>query len=129
MRSIALVGMNGSIDFLRYQEFDFPTMFAALFEQEAAQSNEIIRTVSVIRGNVHFEMRCLPPMALYSTIVLHQQSQEAIANSSLRAGTTAAFVFGGLLPEGQQPDLIFRRAAFSRNSPVLENVDRKTGIA
>ena len=56
---------------------------------------------------------------------LHQQSQDAIANSSLRAGTAAAFVFGGLRSEGQQPELKFRRAAFSRNSPVLENMDRK----
>jgi hypothetical protein len=56
---------------------------------------------------------------------LHQQLQDAIANSSLRAGTTAAFVFGGLRPEGQQPELKFRRAAFSRHSPVLENMDRK----
>jgi len=66
-----------------------------------------------------------PPVALYSTNVLHQQLQDAIANSSLRAGTTAAFVFGGLRPEGQQPELKFRRAAFSRHSPVLENMDRK----
>jgi hypothetical protein len=65
------------------------------------------------------------PLALYSTSVLHQQSQDAIAHSSLRTGTTAAFVFGGSRPEGQQPELKFRRAAFSRNSPVLENMDRK----
>lgn len=107
MRFIALVGMNGSIDFLCYPEFDSPTSFAALLdkdqgerfqiapcltnarirqmylpdtnilltrflaeegvveladympiEEDAAQPNEIIRTVSVVRGNVHFEMRC-----------------------------------------------------------------------
>src|SRR5262250_145203 len=145
MRSLALVGVHGSIDFLCYPEFDSPTVFAALLdeqgggcfqiepqltnarirqmylpdtnilltrflaeegvaeltdympiEQEATQPNEIIRTVSVIRGNVQFEMRCqprfnyatskqrteisdgcavfspldgsCPPMALYSTI-------------------------------------------------------------
>ncbi|HKV92711.1 MAG TPA: glycoside hydrolase family 15 protein [Candidatus Angelobacter sp.] len=184
MRSIALVGMNGSIDFLCYPEFDSPTIFAALLdedhggrfqieprltnvrirqlylpdtnilltrflaeegvaelmdympiEQDATQPNEIIRTVSVIRGNVHFEMRCQPrfkyatskhrteisdgcaifspadstspPMALYSNTVLHQQSQDAIASFSLQAGTTATFVFGGLRPEEQQPELKF----------------------
>ena len=189
MRSIAPVGMNGSIDFLSYPEFDFPTMFAALLEQDqdvrsqielcltnarirqlylpdtnilltrflaeegvaeltdympieqdAAQPNEIIRTVSVIRGNAHLQMRCQPrfkyatskqrteisdgravffpvdstrpPMALYSTTALHQQSQDAIANFSLRAGTTAAFVFGGLRPEGQQPELKFVERCF-----------------
>jgi GH15 family glucan-1,4-alpha-glucosidase len=115
MRSIALVGMNGSIDFLCYPEFDFPTIFAALLdedqggrfqieprltnarirqqylpdtnilltrflaeegvagltdyipiEQDAAQPNQIIRTISVIRGNVHFEMRCQPRFKLGS---------------------------------------------------------------
>ena len=34
MRSIALVAMNGSIDFLCYPEFDSPTIFAALLEQD-----------------------------------------------------------------------------------------------
>ena len=109
MRSIALVGMNGSIDFLCYPEFDSPTVFAALLddqeggrfeirpqlsnlrvrqlylpetnilltrflaeegvaeltdympiEQDGEQPNEIVRTLSVIRGNVNFEMRCRP---------------------------------------------------------------------
>src|SRR6516165_11680368 len=105
MRSIALVGMNGSIDFLCYPEFDSPTVFAALLddqeggrfeirpqlsnmrvrqlylpetnilltrflaeegvveltdympiEPDGEQPNEIVRTVSVIRGNVHFQL-------------------------------------------------------------------------
>src|SRR5215469_3541348 len=109
MQSVALVGMNGSIDFLCYPEFDSPTVFAALLddqkggrfeirpqlpnmrvrqlylpetnilitrflaeggvaeitdfmpiEEDGEQPNEIVRTVSVIRGNVHFEMRCQP---------------------------------------------------------------------
>src|SRR5215469_7783669 len=145
MRSIALVGMNGSIDLLCYPEFDSPTVFAALLddqkggrfeirpqlsnmrvrqlylpetnilltrflaeeavveltdympiEQDGEQPNEIVRSVSVIRGSVHFQMRCqprfnyaagkheikmsegcatffpadsnCPPMALYSTV-------------------------------------------------------------
>ncbi|HUK45998.1 MAG TPA: glycoside hydrolase family 15 protein [Terriglobales bacterium] len=34
MKSIALVGMNGSIDFLCYPEFDSPTVFAALLDDK-----------------------------------------------------------------------------------------------
>src|SRR5690242_11772825 len=109
MQSIALVGMNGSIDFLCYPNFDSPTVFAAILddqrggrfeirpdltnmrvrqlylpdtnilltrflaeegvveltdympiERNGAQPNEIVRMVSVIRGNVHFNMRCQP---------------------------------------------------------------------
>src|SRR6516164_7098274 len=107
MQSIALVGMNGSIDFLCYPNFDSPTVFAALLDDERGgrfqilphfqkkrvrhiylpetnilltrflaeegvaeltdympielvgeQPNEIIRTVAVIRGEVHFQMLC-----------------------------------------------------------------------
>src|ERR1700745_4265191 len=109
MQSVALVGMDGSIDFLCYPEFDSPTVFAALLddekggrfairpqlsgmrvrqlylpdtnilltrflaeegvaelmdympiEKDGKQPNEIVRTVSVIRGTVHFQMCCQP---------------------------------------------------------------------
>jgi GH15 family glucan-1,4-alpha-glucosidase len=104
-----IVGMHGSIDFLCYPEFDSPTVFAALLddqkggrfqirpqlsnlrvrqlylpdtnilltrflaeegvaeltdcmpiEQDSEQPNEIVRTISVIRGNVHFESAASP---------------------------------------------------------------------
>jgi GH15 family glucan-1,4-alpha-glucosidase len=182
MRSIALVGMDGSIDFLCYPDFDSPTVFAALLddkkggcfqiepqltnmrirqlylpdtnilltrfladegvaeltdympiEADAEQPNEIIRMVSVIRGNVRFKMRCqprfnyaisahrteisdrcamffpaenrCPPMALYSTPALVRESQDVISEFALQAGTTATFVLGGLRPQGQQPEM------------------------
>jgi GH15 family glucan-1,4-alpha-glucosidase len=182
MQSLALVGMNGSIDFLCYPEFDSPTVFAALLDDEQGgyfkiepkltnmrvrqlylpetnilvtrflaeegvaeltdympiesdgeQPNEIVRTVSVIRGNVQFEMRCqprfnyatsthrteltdgcalffpddnrCPPMALYSTVALTLQSQDVIAAFTLESGATATFVLGGVRSQGLPPEM------------------------
>ncbi len=189
MQSIALVGMGGSIDFLCYPDFDSPTVFAALLDDERGgyfqiqpqlpntrvrqlylpdtnilltrflaeegvaeltdympiaadtkQPNEIIRTVSVIRGKIDFQMRCqprfhyaacahtvkiedssavfspasdrCPPMALYSTVAMEQESQDALAQFSLKAGETANFVFGGVRPQGQQPEMEFAEQRF-----------------
>ncbi|HTV59769.1 MAG TPA: glycoside hydrolase family 15 protein [Verrucomicrobiae bacterium] len=182
MRSIALAGMNGSIDFLCYPDFDSPTVFAALLDEakgghfriqprltnarvrqiylpdtnilltrflaeegvaelmdympiddDADEPNEIVRTVSVIRGNVHFTMSCqprfdyaksghrveisgrhaaffpageiCPPMALYSTVDLHADDSGVAADFGLHAGKKASFVFGGMRPHGRQPEL------------------------
>ena len=41
MQSIALVGMNGSIDFLCYPNFDSPTIFAALLDDRKGGRFEI----------------------------------------------------------------------------------------
>src|SRR5215467_11643189 len=188
MQSIALVGMNGSIDFLCYPEFDSPTVFAALLDdkkggsfeirprlanvrvrqlylpetnilltrflakegvaeltdympidQGVEQPNEIVRTVSVIRGSVHFQMRCqprfnygscrhearisdgcatfhpadsmCPPMSLYATVALEQQSHDVKSAFTLRAGERANFILGSPRIIGQPPetDLVGRR--------------------
>jgi GH15 family glucan-1,4-alpha-glucosidase len=188
MRSIALVGMNGSIDFLCYPEFDSPTVFAALLddqkggrfeirpqlsnmrvrqlylpetnilltrflaeegvaeltdympiEKDGEQPNEIVRSVSVIRGNVNFEMCCrprfnyaagkhevqvsercatfrpadstCPPMSLYATVALDQQSHDVSSAFTLKAGERANFILGSPRATGQPPemDLIDRR--------------------
>ena len=41
MQSIALVGMNGSIDFFCYPDFDSPTVFAALLDDQRGGRFEI----------------------------------------------------------------------------------------
>lgn len=41
MKSVALVGADGSIDFLCYPDFDSPTIFAALLDSERGGNFQI----------------------------------------------------------------------------------------
>jgi len=102
-------------------------------QQSGEHANEIVRTVSVIRGNVSFKMCCQPrfdyarsahrteisegcaifipadstysPMALYSTVALRPQSQDVASEFSLQAGATATFVLGGPRPGGRPHEM------------------------
>src|SRR3979411_1820255 len=50
MQSIALVGMNGSIDFLSYPNFDSPTIFAAPLDDQKGGRFEIRPQLSNARA-------------------------------------------------------------------------------
>lgn len=197
MQSTALVGMNGSIDFLCYPDFDSPTVFASLLDDKnggrfritpqltnlrvrqlylpetnilltrflaeegvaeltdfmpiddsGEQPNEIVRRVSVIKGNIHFSMCCqprfnyarsqyrletsdrcarffptdnCPPMALYSTVAVEQDSQEVISRFTLQAGEKATFVFGGIRPQGQEPEMDLIEQRFQQTARFWKN--------
>jgi GH15 family glucan-1,4-alpha-glucosidase len=193
MQSVALVGTNGSIDFLCYPNFDSPTVFAALLDDEKGgrfqiepqltnarirqlylpdtnilltrflaeegvvevtdympigvereEPNEIVRAVSVIRGNVQFKMHCQPrfnyaksqhrveisdscatftptdnssaAIALYSTTPLEQQTEDVVSNFRLQAGEIASFVLGAPRPSGQQPEMDLLEQRFHQTS-------------
>ena len=102
-------------------------------EDDGAQPNEIVRTVSVIRGDVQFEMRCqprfnyaagkhrvhaidgcatffpddsqCPPLSLYSTVTLKQEYQDMTSLFTLKAGEKASFVLGPSRTQGQPPEM------------------------
>jgi GH15 family glucan-1,4-alpha-glucosidase len=174
MRSIALVGTNGSIDFLCFPDFDSPTVFAGLLDSERGGhfrvcpdmddvrtrqlylpdtnilltrflsddgvaeitdfmpvvedgeqhrvDHQILRMISVTKGEVHFTMSCAPrfnyarsghkatiedgrvcfepeatecpSMALHATFPMQLNDGDAIAAFTLKAGETATVVFG-----------------------------------
>jgi len=107
---------------------------------DGEQPNEIIRTLTVIRGEVDFKMSCqprfnyamcghtvsiedqyaifspvsddCPPLALYSTVALQQQSGHVTAEFRLRSGERATFVFGGVRAPGEQPEMEFVEQRF-----------------
>jgi hypothetical protein len=100
---------------------------------DGKQPNEIIRALSVVRGEVNFKLLCqprfnyalcrhefriedqcaifsphedvCPPMAHYSTIRLEREAQDVKAQFKLRAGEKATFLFGGVRPREQQPEM------------------------
>jgi GH15 family glucan-1,4-alpha-glucosidase len=182
MQSVALVGMNGSIDFFCYPDFDSPTVFASLLDDQkggkfviqpqltnmrvrqlylpetnilitrflaeegvaelmdcmpidddAGSTNEIVRLVKVIRGNVKFQMSCQPrfnygasahrlqlhsryatfipsdnrilPMSLHSNVDLNTHDQDVTSTFTLQSSQKATFLLAGRQPDDQPAQL------------------------
>ena len=103
-------------------------------EEDAGQPNEILRLVSVIRGDVNFRIFCQPrfnygksahrlemvsdrcatfypddtsspPLALHSSVQIKQQSHDIVSEFNLQAGQKAKFIFAGMRADCQQPEM------------------------
>src|SRR6266568_3505525 len=72
MHTVALVGKDGSIDFMCFPRFDSPTVFAALLDPEEGVAEvsdfmpvgrgarTLVRRVKTVRGEISFRMVCAP---------------------------------------------------------------------
>src|SRR6201984_3057418 len=98
MRSIALVGVNGSIDFLCYPNFDSPTVFAALLDDEKGGRFQIQSQLKVKRVRQLY----LPDTNILLTRFL---AEEGVAE------LTDYMPIGS---EGEQPNEIIRTVAVIR---------------
>ena len=193
MRSLALVGVNGSIDFLCFPRFDSPSVFAAILDPDKGGffciqpnldnehtkqlylpdtnilvtrflsengiaevtdfmpilgelvHNQLIRSVSVIQGEVEFKVEChprfdyarmrhtveqqgnnvvfrpaedsIPPMVLQGSIPLAVTGDGVIQTFRLKAGDVAVFVFGEDCDEArEQLDVSVIQARFDYTS-------------
>jgi GH15 family glucan-1,4-alpha-glucosidase len=76
MRSVALVAVNGSIDFLCYPEFDSPTIFAALLEQDQGGRFEIEPCLT----NARIRQLYLPDTKILLTSFLAEQGVAELAD-------------------------------------------------
>ena len=80
MQSIELVGMNGSIDFLCYPNFDSPTVFAALLDDKKGGRFEIAPQLT----NARVRQMYLPDTNILLTRFLSDQGVAAGAGQYLR---------------------------------------------
>jgi GH15 family glucan-1,4-alpha-glucosidase len=79
MRSVALVGMNGSIDLLCYPEFDSPTIFAALLDEDQSGRFQIEPCVA----NARIRQLYLPDT---NTLLTRFLPDEVVADHSEQLG-------------------------------------------
>ena len=99
MRSIALVGMNGSIDFLCYPEFDSPTVFAALLDDQEGGRFEIRPQLS----NMRVRQLYLPETNILLTRFLAEEGVAELTD------------YMPIEQDGEQPNEIVAPIVISRN--------------
>jgi GH15 family glucan-1,4-alpha-glucosidase len=105
MRSIALVGMDGSIDFLCYPEFDSPTVFAALLDDEKGGRFQIEPQLP----NVRIRQLYLPDTNILVTRFLAEEGVAELTD------------FMPIERDAEQPNEIIRMACVIRGNGKLQN--------
>src|SRR5207248_8313459 len=98
MRSIALVGVNGSIDFLCYPNFDSPTVFAALLDDERGGCFQI---------QPQFQKRRVRQLYLPDTNIL-------LTRFLAEEGVAELTDYMPIATDGEQPNEIIRTVAVIR---------------
>src|ERR1700758_391529 len=100
MQSIALVGINGSIDFLCYPDFDSPTVFAALLDDEKGGRFQIEPQLR----NVRIRQLYLPETHILVTRFLAEEGVAELTD------------FMPIEKEAEQPNEIIRMACVIRGN-------------
>jgi len=103
MQSLALVGLNGSIDFLCYPDFDSPSVFAALLDDEKGGQFEIRPKLP----NVRVRQLYLPDTNILLTRFLADEGVAELTDYMP-------------IEEGEQPNEIVRRVEVIRGNVHFE---------
>src|SRR5271167_3666881 len=104
MRSIALVGMDGSIDFLCYPDFDSPTVFAALLDEKEGGRFQIEPQLT----NARVRQLYLPETNILLTRFLAEEGVAELTD------------FMPIGTDGKQPNEIIRTLAVIRGKVDFE---------
>lgn len=100
MRSIALVGMDGSIDFLCYPDFDSPTVFAALLDDKKGGHFQIEPQLA----NMRIRQLYLPDTNILLTRFLAEEGVAELTD------------YMPIEKDGEQPNEIIRMVAVIRGN-------------